>query len=82
MWRELIAGMRNPQETADAGHCRRRHRDATRATTCREPTLTDILADPIVEALMRADGVNAYEVATIISRVSDRRSGEQLRETT
>lgn len=78
MWRELIAAMRTPDETADARHCRLRHRDATRATTCREPTLTDLLADPIVEALMRADGVNAYEVATMISRVSDRRSSEQF----
>jgi hypothetical protein len=80
MWRELIAAMRNPQETADARHCRRWHRDATRATTCREPTLTDLLADPIVEALMRADGVNAYEVATMISRVNGDRSAERLAE--
>ena len=78
MWRELIAAMRNPNETASAGYCRWRHRDATRATACREPTLTDLLADPIVEALMRADGVNAYEVATMISRVSDKRSSERF----
>ena len=77
--------MRTSQKPERATRVRGRE-DATQATarrqatTCREPTLDDILADPIVVALMRADGVDAYELAAMLSRVGGHRSVTRSRE--
>jgi hypothetical protein len=35
-----------------------------------EPTLAEILSDPIVRALMDADGVEPHEIRTVLSRIS------------
>jgi hypothetical protein len=39
------------------------------ANVCREPTLADMLADPIVKAVMRADGVDAEDVEALFRRL-------------
>jgi hypothetical protein len=39
-----------------------------------EPTLQEILSDPIVVALMRADGVDPGEIEAMLSRISRGRS--------
>ena len=36
-----------------------------------EPTLAEILSDPIVRALMDADGVEPHEIRAVLSRISD-----------
>jgi hypothetical protein len=41
------------------------HRE-TSAAVPREPSLSDVLNDPIVRAMMRADGVNPDELARIL----------------
>ncbi len=35
----------------------------------REPTLKDLLSDPIIEAVMEADGVDRYELETMLKEV-------------
>ena len=42
--------------------------DATRWNT--EPTLAEILSDPIVRALMDADGVEPHEVRAVLNRIA------------
>ena len=43
-------------------------------STChRDPTLTDLLNDPITQAVMRADGVEAKEVESLFHDVAGRR---------
>jgi len=42
--------------------------DATRWNA--EPTLAEILSDPIARALMDADGVEPHEIRTVLSRIS------------
>jgi len=39
-----------------------------------EPTLQEILSEPIIVALMRADGVDPAELEAMLSRISRRRS--------
>jgi hypothetical protein len=39
----------------------------------REPTLEEILSDPIVEAVMRADSVDSGELAGMLSKIADER---------
>jgi hypothetical protein len=39
----------------------------------REPTLKEILSDPIVTALMRADGVDPLELETMLTRINRNR---------
>jgi len=46
----------------------------------REPTLDDILSDPIVLALMRADGVEVLELTAMLSRVNHHRSAARQNE--
>jgi len=41
------------------------HRE-TSAAVPREPRLSDVLNDPVVRAVMRADGVNPDELARIL----------------
>jgi hypothetical protein len=41
------------------------HRE-TSAAVPREPRLSDVLNDPVVRAVMRADGVNPNELARIL----------------
>ena len=36
----------------------------------REPTLKEILSDPIVTALMRADGVDPFELEAMLTRIN------------
>jgi hypothetical protein len=37
-----------------------------------EPTLTDVLSDPVIQAVMAADGVDPGEVEALVRRVSRR----------
>jgi len=39
-----------------------------------EPTLDEILSDPIVRALMEADGVDRQELEAMLSRIARRSS--------
>jgi hypothetical protein len=39
------------------------------ASVCREPTLAEMLADPIVKAVMRADAVDAEEIEALFGRL-------------
>ena len=41
----------------------------------REPTLTEILSDPIVSALMRADGVDPCELETTLKQMAAAQTG-------
>jgi hypothetical protein len=41
----------------------------------REPTLQEILSDPITQAVMRADGVEAGEVEAVLRGIAQLRSG-------
>lgn len=41
----------------------------------REPALSDMLADPITQLLMRRDGVQEGEVRRLVARLRQRRSG-------
>ena len=41
-------------------------------THCASPTLDDLLADPIVQATMRADRVNSAALRRDFARVADR----------
>jgi hypothetical protein len=44
-------------------------------TTCfRDPTLAELLDDPITRAVMRADGVNPQELETCFRALSARRA--------
>ena len=38
----------------------------------REPTLNEILSDPVVRAVMEADGVNRHELEVMLRRVAQR----------
>jgi hypothetical protein len=38
----------------------------------REPTLNGILSDPVVRAVMEADGVNRHELEVMLRRVAQR----------
>ena len=38
----------------------------------REPTLNGILSDPVVRAVMEADGVNRHELEVMMRRVAQR----------
>jgi hypothetical protein len=38
---------------------------------CREPTLEEILSDPIVTALMRADSVDPRELGAMLGRIAE-----------
>jgi len=40
----------------------------------REPTLGDILSEPIVEAVMQADGVDPQELKAMLTRIARNRS--------
>ena len=81
MWRGLIRATMHASDRSERathfrfGCPRSRHERAARgqAATCRELTLDDILSDPIVVALMRADGVDAGEFATMVNRVNRHR---------
>ena len=43
--------------------------------TCHEePTLDEILSDPVIEAVMAADGVDPGEVETLVRRVHTART--------
>jgi hypothetical protein len=48
-------------------------------TCCREPSLDDILSDPIVKAVIDADGVDANELNAMLRRVAHRRRSAQHR---
>ncbi|HEY7230567.1 MAG TPA: hypothetical protein VH558_09375 [Pseudolabrys sp.] len=37
---------------------------------CREPSLEDILSDPITKALIHADGVDANELQAMLCRIA------------
>ncbi len=37
---------------------------------CREPTLKEILSEEITEAMMQADGVDRYELETMLTQVA------------
>jgi hypothetical protein len=39
-------------------------------STCREPTLDEILSDSIVEAVMRADAVDPDELGVMLGRIA------------
>lgn len=41
-----------------------------------EPALTDLLADPVVELLMRCDGVTREALETVICRARSRLRGD------
>jgi hypothetical protein len=41
----------------------------------REPTLTEILSDPIVSALMKADGVDPGELETTLKQMAAAQTG-------
>jgi hypothetical protein len=43
-----------------------------------EPTLEEILSDPIVEALMEADGINRFELEAMLTAVSQTLHGVPL----
>jgi hypothetical protein len=38
----------------------------------REATLEEIFSDPVVKAMMEADGVNPHELATMLQQVAQR----------
>jgi hypothetical protein len=49
-------------------------------TTCfREPTLAELLNDPITRAVMRADGVNPRELETSLRDLASRRADSSKR---
>jgi len=49
-------------------------------TTCfREPTLAELLNDPITRAVMRADGVNPRELETSLRDLASRRPDSSKR---
>ena len=43
----------------------------------REPTLDEVLADPIVRELMARDGADPHEVRAMLHRVATRSDGSQ-----
>ena len=45
----------------------------------REPPLNDVLADPIVQALMRRDGISEARLRDIICRIQERLGGAPCR---
>ena len=50
---------------------------------CREPTLQEILSDPIVAAVMHADAVDARELDDMLSEIAGRlHAGEGARQAT
>jgi hypothetical protein len=50
---------------------------------CGEPTLEEMLADPIVQAVMRADAVEEQEIEALLDQVAkQRRSAEARRDET
>jgi hypothetical protein len=50
---------------------------------CREPTLKEILSDPIVAAVMRADAVDARELDDMLSEIAGHlHAGEGARRAT
>ena len=40
------------------------------ASSCQEPTLEEILSDPITRAVMRADGVDQHQFGAMLRRVA------------
>ena len=42
-------------------------------TYCREPSLEDILSDPIIRAVIDADGVDANELDAMLRQVARKR---------
>jgi hypothetical protein len=42
----------------------------------REPTLTEMLSDPIVSALMKADGVDSGELEAMLREIAAAQSGD------
>jgi hypothetical protein len=46
----------------------------------REPTLEELLADPIIAAVMKADGVDPYELETLLWQISGLRMKDSDRE--
>jgi len=45
----------------------------TREPACREPTLDEILSDPIVEAVMQADAVDPKALRALLDKVAQAR---------
>ena len=43
----------------------------------REPTLKEILSDPIVTALMSADGVDPLELEAMLTQINSKKSPRQ-----
>jgi hypothetical protein len=46
---------------------------------CREPSLDDIMSDPIVKAVIDADGVDTDELSAMLRRVAHARRSAQHR---
>lgn len=46
-------------------------------TYCREPSLEDILADPIIQAVIDADGVDANELGAMLRQVAHKRRADR-----
>lgn len=88
MWRAFIDAAtctsdlseRTARLRSDCSHGSRHERPAEQAMSGREPTLDDILSDPIVLALMRADGVEVLELTAMLSRVNHHRSAARQNE--
>ncbi len=49
-------------------------------TTTREPSLQEMLADPIVQTVMARDGVTKQDVEVLIKTVRDRMASKQMEE--
>jgi hypothetical protein len=45
----------------------------------REPTLEELLADPIIAAVMKADGVDPYELETLLWQIAGLRMKDSER---
>ncbi len=65
MWRSLFLCL----DKAELAPC-----DAPMSSFRGEPTLDEILSDPIVRALMEADGVDRQELEAMLSRIARRSS--------
>ena len=46
----------------------------------REPSISEMLADPVVRALMRADGVHADELRALLCSVANLRQPHSLKD--
>jgi hypothetical protein len=47
-----------------------------RGKWCAEPTLSELLSDPIIQAVMKADGVNSRKIERLMRRIMSHHNGQ------